>query len=172
MTASTVAACVVALKSFAWPHLEHWKGLSPDCSVAAVSEAWGYVDDGWRGSGWVGEEDEPRDLAWFSADAGFPDSVRVWVDGQRVVMLETEVLGDASHLKALVAKLGRPAAKLDAYFQVKMEKSEWVYPDRGLTLFVNPRNHVLISAVGYAPTTLENYRRNLRPITEPRTHTR
>ena len=171
MTGSTVAACVVALKSFAWPHLENWKGLNPECTVAAVSEAWGYVDDGWRESGWVG--DEPRTLTWFGADGGgFPDGVRVWMDGQRVVMLETEVLGDASHLEALVAKLGRPAAKLDAFFDVKMKKIEWVYPDRGLTLYVEPHKHALLSVVGYAPTTLKNYRRNLRPITGPRRHTR
>ena len=173
MTGSAVAACVVALKSFVWPHLENWKGLSPECTVAAVSEAWSYVDDGWRESGWVGDEDEPRALTWFSAAGeGFPDGVRVWLDGPHVVMLEAQVLGDASHLQALVAKLGRPAAKLDAFFDIKMKKSEWVYPERGLTLYVNPENHVLLSAVGYAPTTLKNYLRTLRPITGPRRHSR
>lgn len=171
MTGTAVAACVVALKSFVWPHLEHWKGLDVDCALPAVSEAWSYADDGWRGSRYVGEE--PRALAWVSATGGgFPDSVRVWLDGPRVVMLETQVLGKASDLKALVAKLGPPAATLDAFFEVKMEKSEWVYPDRGLTLFVNPENHILLRAVGYAPTTLENYRRHLRPSTRSRAHAR
>jgi|SRR5580698_3857701 hypothetical protein len=171
MNATVVTACVVALKAFAWPDLEHWKGLRPDCGLPAVSEAWAYADDGWRGSGYVGEE--PRALTWISATGtGFPDSVRVWLDGPRVVMLETQVLGKASDLKALVAKLGEPAAKLDAFFEVKMEKSEWVYPNRGLTLYVNPENHILLRAVGYAPTTLENYRRHLRPITRPRAHAR
>jgi hypothetical protein len=162
---------VVALKSFVWPHLEGWKGLGPNCGLTAVTEAWGYADNGWRGSGYVGEE--PRALTWVSAvGGGFPDSVRVWLDGPHVVLLETEVLGHASELKALIAKLGQPAAKLDAFFEVKMEKSEWVYPERGLTLYVNPENHILLRALGYAPTTLENYRRHLRPITRPRAHAR
>ncbi|HEX7599910.1 MAG TPA: hypothetical protein VF518_16950 [Polyangia bacterium] len=44
-------------------------GLTADCSVAAVEQAWGYKDDGWHGTGYVG--DEPGFLTWVSAFGGF-----------------------------------------------------------------------------------------------------
>ena len=170
-TGPMVDACVVALKSFAWPHLERWKGLSPHCVLPAVSTAWGYADDGRRT--WANVGEDPHPLAMVSASVGGgPDSVDVWLDDGSIVMLDTQVLGKASDLKALLAKLGQPAAKFDTFFEVKMEKSEWVYPGRGLTLYVNPENHVPMRVVGYAPTTLEHYRRYLRPTTHLRAHVR
>src|SRR4051812_28943758 len=119
MTAAAAAACVVALKAFSWPHLEHFAGVPAGCDKKAIAEAWGWKGAGGVGSGYVG--DPPRALSWVSATAvGFPDSVRVWLAGDEVVALDTEVLAKAAESKVLVAKLGEPAAKLDAYFEVLM----------------------------------------------------
>jgi hypothetical protein len=162
-----VAACVVALQAFAWPHIENWHGLPAGCEVSHVGKVLTVPDDGWRGSGYLGDSHRP--LAWLSANGGgFPDSVRVWLDGDRVVLMETRILGKPGDFHAAVARLGPPAAKLGSYFDVKMEKSEWVYPDRGLTLFVNPENQIPLGIAVYAPTTLDGYCHRVRPITGPR----
>jgi hypothetical protein len=164
---SGLAACVVALKAFAWPDLDGWRGLPAGCGIGDLQAAWGFRDDGWRGSGYLG--DDSRALEWVSATpAGFPDSVRVWLDGDHMVLLDAPILGKPSDLEILATKLGVPAAKLDSYFNVKIEEGEWVYPERGLTLFINPENRVPLRAVAYVPTTLDEYRRSLRPQMRPR----
>lgn len=154
-------ACLVALKAFAWPDLSKWHGL-PDCTVADVANVFAVPQDGWRGSGYVGEEN--RELSWLSVSGGgFLDSIRVWLDGDKVVMMEAPVCGRPEELKALVGKLGAPAAKLDSYFNnALLEKSEWVYPDRGLVLFVEPETHALLRVAVFAPRTLDEYRKRAR----------
>jgi hypothetical protein len=159
------AACVVALKVFTWPHLEGWRGLAARCNLAELKQVLQVADDVPRGSGYIG--DDRTQLSWLSAaGAGFPNPIRVWLDGDQVVLLETPIFGKAADFDALARKLGEPAAKLDAFSgHVLVAKSEWVYPDRGLTLFVEPDNHVPLHVAAYRPTTLEDYRKRLRPIT-------
>jgi len=157
----SVAACVVVLRTFVWPDLSHWRGL-PECTLAELAQVFTVPNDGWRNTGIVGEDF--RELAWLSASGGgFPDSIRVWLDGDRVVMLDSEILGRPSELKPLLARLGAPKAKLDAYSGgVMLKGSEWVYPDRGLTLFVEPHNHAPLRVAAYPRTTLEEYRKKYR----------
>jgi hypothetical protein len=158
---ATITACVVALKTFTWPDLSHWNGL-PSCTLADLDKVFTIPRDAGRGSGHLGEEHRP--LAWLSASGGgFPDSIRVWLDGDRVVMMDSKTLAPRAALDALVAKIGAPAARLDSYFNnALLEGSEWVYPDRGLTLFVEPETHALLRVAAYPRTTLEEYRKNLR----------
>jgi hypothetical protein len=118
--------------------------------------------DGWRGSGYLGEEHGA--FGWLSVSGGgFPDSVRIWLDGDRVVMMDSRVRGASEVTKTLAAKLGSPTAKLDSYFRnALLEESEWVYPDRGLTLFVEPETQVLLHVAAYPRTSLPEYRRKFR----------
>jgi hypothetical protein len=163
--AGAFGICAIALTAFTWPHLEEWPGLAASCPLADVERVLAVPDKPARGSGFLGED--RRTLAWLSASGGgFPDSIRVWLDGDQVVLLEAPVLEKPKGFDALIGKLGSPAAKLDAIFSnVKMAKSEWVYPDRGLTLFVNPDNQVVLRVAAYRRTTLDDYRKRLRPIT-------
>jgi hypothetical protein len=157
----TLTACLVALKAFAWHDLSRWHGL-PECTLAELGQVFSVPADRWRGSGHVGEEH--RALTWLSVSGGgFPDSIRVWLDGDKVVMMDSQVRGRPEELKALAAKLGAPAAQLDSYFRnALLEKSEWVYPDRGLTLFVEPETHALLRVAAYPRTTLSEYRKRFR----------
>ncbi len=154
-------ACLVALKALTWPDLSHWRGL-PECTVAELEQILSTAHDSWRGGGYVGEDH--RLLSWLSASGGdFPDSIRVWLDGDHVVMMDAEILGHPSDLRPLLTKLGAPAAKLDARSGgVLLKGSEWVYPDRGLTLFVEPYNHAPLRVAVYPRTTLQEYRKKFR----------
>src|SRR5262245_31274426 len=110
----TIAACVVALKMFTWPDLSHWRGL-PECTFAALEQVFTVPRrEGWRGRA-VGEETRTLEYLYVTG-GGFPDSIRVWLDGDRVAMMDSKVLGRARDLKALTAALGPPAAKLDSLF--------------------------------------------------------
>lgn len=156
-----VTACLVALRTFVWPDPSPWNGL-PACTLAEIRQVFTVASDDRRGSGYLGEDH--RLLSWLSASGGgFPDSIRVWLDGDKVVALDSQILGRPQDLEALLAKIGAPAAKLDSYFNgVLLEKSEWVYPDRGLTLFVEPETHAPLRVAGYPRTTLAEYRKRYR----------
>jgi hypothetical protein len=162
-----IVLCVAALRAFVWPDLSHWNGVPANCTLAELGQVFTVPGDGWRAAGYVGEEQ--RELAWTSVSGGgFPDSVRVWLDGERIAAMDSRLLVRAPDWEVLAAKLGPPAAKLDAYFsQVLLEKSEWVYPERGLTLFVNPGNQVLLRVAAYPRTTLPEYRKRFRLILGP-----
>lgn len=158
---TTITACLFAMRAFAWPDPSQWPGL-PECKLDGIAKVFTVPDDGGWGSGYLGEEN--RSLLWLTVSGGgFPDSIRVWLDGDKVVMLDTPVRSRPEELQALVARLGAPAAKLDAYFRnALLEESEWVYPDRGLTLFIEPETHVLLHLAAYPRTSLTEYRRQYR----------
>jgi hypothetical protein len=94
---------------------------------------------------------------------GFPEAVRVWLDGERVVMLDALLRGRPADLKALTVKLGAPAAKLDGVFSgVPMLQGEWIYPERGLALLVNPKTGIPLRVMAYPRATLAEYRTKYR----------
>lgn len=156
-----------SLSAFVWPDLSQWRGLPAECSLATVGSVLEVPPGGPRASGSIGEAG--RELEWLSASSPyFPYSVRVWLSGDQVILLDAEILGKASDLEALVAKLGPPAATLDSYFgAAPMPGSEWVYPELGLTLFVEPENHNPLRVVVYPATTLAGYRRDYRIVFRP-----
>jgi hypothetical protein len=158
----TAAACLVALHAFGWPDLDQWMGIPATCTLADLPGVFTVPQDGWRGSGYVGEEH--REISWITVSTSrLPDSVRVWLDGESVVGMDCQLLGRASDLEALAANLGPPITKLDSYFnRLLLHESEWVYPQRGLTLFVNPENLVPLHVYVYPQTTLSEYRRRFR----------
>jgi hypothetical protein len=64
----------------------------------------------------------------------------------------------------LQADLGEPAAKEDfAHGTYEIPRGEWIYPERGITVFVRTDTTVVVHVAVYAPTTLERYLAELRP---------
>ena len=51
---------------------------------------------------------------------------------------------------------------------VAMPGGELVYANRGLTIFLNPENRVVVYVTAYAPTTVDEYVLRLRPAREKR----
>jgi hypothetical protein len=81
------------------------------------------------------------------------------------VAFDSKLLMSPEHFPGLLVKLGEPAAKLDFIFaNVELKAGEWVYPERGLTLFMNPENGYLLRVAAYPKTTLEHYRKDLRIV--------
>ena len=70
---------------------------------------------------------------------------------------------------ALSADLGPPEATLDwVHGTVDMPGGERVYASRGITVFINPENDVVIHVSVYVPTTGDGYIKRLRPSREKR----
>ena len=138
-----------------------WRGLVPGTTVDDAAAALD-VDRSWTGAGVLGSERRPA--AWFAASAdGYADGLRVWTVDDRVVLIDAREVRLAGGVSSLLAALGAPAATLDSYLGVlEIPRSELVFPDRGLTVYVNPENRALLRIAVYAPATLDLYVRDLR----------
>lgn len=65
---------------------------------------------------------------------------------------------------SLLLALRKPKAKLDwDYGTLPLPKCEYVYPERGITLFMNLEGGSALHIALYAATTLADYQANLRP---------
>jgi hypothetical protein len=61
--------------------------------------------------------------------------------------------------------LGQPLHRLDAIFRgTQLPDADWIYPDRGLALCVNPDTHLIARLQGFSPCSLEIYRARFRPM--------
>lgn len=140
---------------------QDWMGVNGDCD-------WG----SWTGtlpSDW-------REVPFRSLGTEFVHGHRIILDLEgynrpslyfakgQMVMFEARSPELAGELKDLIAHLGEPAAKLDWDFgTLPMPKGEWIYPDRGITLFLNGEQETLFHIAVYASTNLETYLARLRP---------
>lgn len=151
------------LATLRWPDLTEWRGL-PECTLAELAEV--FTVSPTRVAGVLGEEH--RALEWLTVSGqGFPDSIMAWLDGERVVTLDARIMQPLVEWQALKTALGAPTATLDGYIAgVLMKDSEWVYPERGLTLFVDPdpEGQALFHLTVYPKTTLSEYRQRYRFI--------
>jgi hypothetical protein len=153
-----------ALRAFARRRLLEWSGLEHGTTPADVARHFAVVA-GFEGAAPLGERYEPAE--WVGATgAGFPSGIRVWLRDGRVVLLDAEGFEPSGPVDALLDGLGEPAARRDAFLgPIEIPGSEWVYPERGLTLYVNPETRVVDRVLAYAPTTLDAYEAELRPHT-------
>ena len=61
-------------------------------------------------------------------------------------------------------ELGEPATRLDWHYgTLSIPTGEWIYPERGITIFLNTTSDKALHIALYQPTTLLKYQRSLRP---------
>src|SRR5262245_16483738 len=137
------------LRRFAARDFRGWSGLDPRTMLHDVAEAF-EVDDVPQ-PGVLGSEE--RAAGWVTVAAGgYPEGIRVWLDQMDVLLLDGPDPELPEGLPALLDALGEPEARLDSYLgPLRVEGGEWVYAARGLTVYVNPENMLLLRLAGYGP---------------------
>jgi hypothetical protein len=138
-----------------------WRGLPAGLSPAELFPGLPPDQSGWARRS-LGDEFAPADFAVLEIEGYYRPTVSSR-DGTVVLFdgMNPEVPGG---LGPLSGDLGRPAALLDyASGTLPVKAGEWPYPERGITLFVNTTADRLLHLALYAPTTLEDYERRLRP---------
>ena len=94
---------------------------------------------------------------------GYDHAVRMWSDESRVLMLDVEYPSLSSGIADLLNHLGEPQVKLDyAWSTMRIEKGEWVYADRGLTLFLSSDDSQIFHLAVFPRTTMQGYEENFR----------
>ena len=149
------------LTALAALELNDWAGLHQDTVLDHARQVFD-IEEEWCGTGRLGSEG--KKTVWYSVSArGFPEGLRLWVSGGELLLVDAPHPDLPGKLDGLLAALGPPPERLDSYLgTLLIENSEWVYPERGLTVFVNPANRRLLRIAVYRPVSLSGYRENLR----------
>jgi len=134
-----------------------WRGLPVGCTAA---ELFGIPPDAEFGYRKLGTREARQHLlelpGYYRPLVTVRDSVVVLFDGTNPAL--------DTGLPALLMDLGEPAAKEDFdHGTYKIPAGEWIYPDRGITVFVQTDGSAIMHVAVYAPTTLATYLDELRP---------
>jgi hypothetical protein len=149
------------LQAFARQDFRNWQGLPKLIQFADVVRLWP-VESDWEGTGLLGSEQDEHQYHYVRI-RDFDRSGRVWLQQGEVILLDVEYPPPTASLDELVGQLGEPEGIQDSYLgTLLIEKSEWIYAQRGLTLFVNPETRMLLRMAAFQQSDLESYLRHLR----------
>jgi len=152
-------SCTSALQNFASRDFTGWTGLPESCSLTEVTQKFRLMSEGYGLARLGRTKQEFRMLVL----EGYEHAVRVWSDGPRVLTLDVEYPNLASGLADLLNHLREPNAKLDYdWHTVRIEKGEWVYLDRGLTLFLESDQSTIFHLAAFPRTTMQGYQDNFQ----------
>lgn len=165
---AVVATCEKALQQLKSMDLRGWTGLPGACTKADVTAVFAGGDDA-GGRFHLGSEFDAATFHMLSFP-GHTEPLQMWLVDGDVRLLETEDPKLVGGLDALKADLGEPEATLEFAWDVLTVKGELVWPGKGITVFVNPGNQVVLRVAVYAPTTLDAYKKHLRVDRTTREH--
>jgi hypothetical protein len=152
-----------AMQIFAARDFFSWRGLAPETRLSDLA-TFCEGDTGSRIRARLGESHRSAEFVSVNFKE-YEAGVRAWLalGEDRVQLMDAEYPSLETDLPSLLRVLGAPASKLDSYLGTfRLPESEWVFPSRGLTLYVNPETKTLLRLAVYPVTDLESYRRDLR----------
>ena len=152
-------SCSEAIRILQVGDIAGWRGLPKSCTIPDITQYFPRISPG-EGRAGLGRRE--ANFTMVQADS-FDSSIRVWLQDTHVLMLDVEALEKSLELSTLLSELGEPGAKLDCYLgTLFFKEAEWVYPDRGLTLFVDTDSQRLVHIVMFPTTTITTYESEFR----------
>jgi hypothetical protein len=153
-----------ALSAFLAADVEAFTGLPADLHLSDLEHVVAFDRSDLR----QGESGNPGGARlWLAAEtATYHGGLRLWLDadGERVVLLEGLNPLDHEGEPATAPDLGEPDGVFDAVLgPLHVADAERVYVDRGLAVQVYAGTGVLVGVLGFAPTTIQDYRSRLQP---------
>lgn len=161
VTEKDMTTCNRALEQIKNRDFIAWKGLPSACDwslfAGELPKEWELVAERFLGSNFVrGKVLKVEAEGYLQASMAFLD--------EKAILFEAKGPELATSLETLLHDLGAPADKLDWQFGfLSCPKSEYIYPERGITLFMNTDLTKVYHIALYASTSLENYLENIRP---------
>jgi hypothetical protein len=157
----TKSDCQEALQHFSSREFSDWHGLPEGCTITEARKIL-KLSDGY-GTGHLGQEAKPAYFATAELD-GYVNVVRAWYRDEKVVLIKGGYPSLTVDLAALLKSYGEPEAKQDYYQGVlEIKAGAWVYPQRGITLFMNVDSTLLAQVAVYPATSLRDYVAQLAP---------
>jgi hypothetical protein len=151
----TDSAYTTALEHFVRRDFIEWQGLPENCWITEAQTALKLSEA--YGVGRLGREYTPAFFRTRQLE-GYINFVRAWYRDEKLVLLDGEYPTLPVELSALLESYGAPEIRLD-YHQdvVKIKAGALVYPQRGITFFLNANAQMLARVAVYAVTSLEHY---------------
>jgi hypothetical protein len=158
MTTTHTPTQDMAIQALAERDFSRWSGLPDDGSLIDLTSRFSKQGE-WSGVGELGERD--AEYLWIDV-AGYKNPLRVWYEGDRVLVIDVEN-PEIKNPGKLLVQLGQPEAQLNTWQSlVPRHSGEWVYAKRGLALFLDPSTRLIFHLAVFPPTTLADYQKNLR----------
>ena len=133
--------------------LTGWRGLPARLEPGQRDEAPALVT--------LGSEFVPAELVHLD-DPIEGARARGWLRDGYVVLLD--VAWERSVDAVLLDTLGEPPERADVVDGLtRLPKGEWLFPDRGLAAVIEASAHRIRRLLGFVPTAVETYRRELQP---------
>ncbi len=147
--------------------LEAWQGWPTGCDWASLEAVANFAKPG--GHTIAGEKRHVTQVRRTTL-SNLSSPLVVWHREGVVVRayLQYPKIDDAAQF---IKKLGEPRIKLDSYFATVptlKAKSEWVYPSRGISLFMSTDQSKVVAVAVYPETTVERYKNELHEMEPPR----
>jgi len=138
-----------------------WHGLAPECTAQELfSNIPSDLTD--KPVRPLGDDFSPAVFVLLEL-AGYYRPMASFRDRQLILFdaMNPELAGGFAPLHT---DLGEPAARLDWHYgTLSIPTGEWVYPNRGITVFLNTTADKALHIALYQPTRLSEYQRALRP---------
>jgi hypothetical protein len=149
--------------------LRAWQGLPSDLSLADLKSAF-TRDSDWSGSEQLGRRHREASYAWVDIP-GLDGKLRVWCDGDRVILLDLPCSGLTIRSNELTELFAETPALLDTWQgTLPMAESELVFPKHGIAVFINRETDSIWQLALFPPATLETYEDDLRINMKTRRH--
>lgn len=158
-------SCQDAIAKLMAKDLAAWTGFPPGCTIEMLAAELGTDEDVVV----LGEDGIEATLRRAKA-AAYDEVMRVYLRGGTIAAISI-ALPALPDPPALLAKLGAPEAKLDAWMRTTptiSREAEWVYASRGLALVLSSNRQNVMELVVFARTTVDEYRQQLRYTEPPR----
>lgn len=139
-----------------------WRGLPTGCPADALLPGLPAGPAGEWPVRHLGADLRPATFALLDLDAYYRPMASF--DGPRLVLVDGMNPELAGGLAPLLADLGDPAERLDWFYgTLAIPRGEWVFPERGITLFLNTDADDALHIALYRPASAAEYLRVLRP---------
>jgi hypothetical protein len=163
---NTSMNCDTTLHQFDQHDFSNWTGLSSDCTPEVIVQFAG-GSPGSYGQTFMGSKRLATTFLMLNFK-GYDEPVQLNTREGKVVCLLVN-FPDLENAPAIAKTLGEPAAKLDFYYDIMLNRSgEWVYPAQGITLFMNSDRSNAVKLMVYPPMTLERYQAEVYVLEPPR----
>jgi hypothetical protein len=161
-------ACADALRAIQARDFRSWGGLPPTCTPERIAGVFPR-EGGSEGRRHLGSVEASF---WPARALEYKEPLEIHVAGGRVVRIDAVRPDLSGGLAAHLAALGEPAAKRRYYDDViKIDDGEWVWPERGIAIYLNPDHRFVNRIALFRATDLPTYQRelelNLRVYEEP-----
>ena len=155
-TSNMPNTCQAALKAIAVRDFRTWHGLPQDCSYAEFDARFARMSDGHA----VGNLGRTARMVSYRTHvvSGYKTGVHAWFEDDIIQLIELNFPSLPHPSSELSRSLGPAAAKIDYNLDIAViPGGAWIYPNRGIALFVDgPLGEVMKIGV-FHPCDLEYY---------------